>query len=209
MSSPIFTEERVSADKYVPVHKRSPSSTPSPMRQNPVSDSSRREFDHDWRLRRVLIRSPEIPALVYSIVELLDLSKSPLVQISLTSEEKQGIADVMAYIPQPQRRTKSRSPSPTNSKRPSSPTTKSKRISSPTKKANKTPTSETVSLPKPDTPLTPPCHVSSKRRPAETTSNANPDSGHQHHRSRHWGYTPSLHYNEDNWRAHPSLVIAV
>jgi hypothetical protein len=209
MSSLIATEERVSAGKYVPVHKRSPGSTSLSTRQTPVSDASkRRESIVTGDQLRVLIRSPEIPAPVYSIAELLELSKSPLVQTSLTSEEKQGIDDVMAYIPQPRRQTKSRSPSPTKSNSFSSPTTKSKRTSSPTKKAKQSPPSESVSLPKADTPSTPPRHRSSKRRPAEATPNTNPGSGHQHHRRKHWGYASSLHYNEDNWRVHPSAAIA-
>ena len=158
-------------------------------------------------LRRVLIWPPEIPAPVYSITELLELSKSPLVQTCLTSERKQGIADVMAYIPQPQTQTKSSSSFPTKSNRSPSPTTKPKRTSPPTKKTKKSPTSETVSLPKVDTPSTPPRHRSSKRRPAETNSNTDSDSGHQHHRRRHWGYAPSFHHNEDNWRVHPSVAI--
>lgn len=158
-------------------------------------------------LRLVLIRPPQTPAPVYSIAELLQLSKSPLVQTSLTSEQEAGIADVMAHIPQSQRRTKSRSPSPTESNRSSSPTTKSKKTSSPTKKAKNSPPAENLSLPKVDTPPTP-RRRSSKRRPAEPNSNANSDSGHQHHRRRQWGYAPSLHYNEDNWRAHPSAAIA-
>lgn len=53
MSSPTSIEKHISADRYVPVHKRSPSSTSLPMRQTPVSDANRRcEFDsvdRDWR----------------------------------------------------------------------------------------------------------------------------------------------------------------
>jgi len=188
MSSPIAITKRISAEKYVPVHKRSPSSTSS-MKQTPLSDANK--------------RPP-----VYSIAELLELSKSPLVQTSLVPEQKQGIVDVMAYIPASQRQTKSRSSSPTESNRSSSPTTKSNRTPSPTKKAKKSPTSETVSLPKTDTLPTPSRRRSSKRRVAETSSNANSDSGHPHHTTRHWGYAPSLHHNEDNWRAHPGVAIA-
>ena len=210
MSSSVAIPMNVTSEKYVPVHKRSPSSaSSSPVRQIPVSDANkRREFDSviTRDLRRVLIRSFEIPAPVYSIAELLQLSKSPLIQTSLTSERKQGIADVMAYIPQPQRQTNSRSPSPTKSGRSSSPTTKSKSGSSPTKKPKKSPVSETVSLPKADTP--PSRRRSSKRRPAETNTNTNSDSGRQHHRRRQWGYAPSFHHNEDDWRAHPSIAIA-
>ena len=155
----------------------------------------------------MLIRSLEIPAQVYSVTELLQISKSPLVQTSLTSERKQGIADVMSYIPQPQRQPKNGSPSPTKSSRSPSPTTtNSKRASSPTKKAKKSPAPETVSLPKVDTPPSS-RHRSSKRRSAETNTPTHSDSGRQHHR-RQWGYTPSFHYNEDNWRVHPSLAVA-
>jgi len=190
MSSPIAITRRISAEKYVPVHKRSPSSTSSPiMKQTPLSDANN--------------RPP-----VYSIAELLELSKSPLVQTSLVPEQKQGIVDVMAYIPASQRQTKSRSSSPTESNRSSSPTTEFKRIPSPAKKAKKSPPSETVSLPKTNTPRTPPRRRSSKRRVAETSSNANSDSGHQHHTTRHWGYAPSSHHNEDNWRAHSGVAVA-
>lgn len=161
-------------------------------------------------LRPILIRSPENPAPVYSIAELLELSNSPLVLTSLTSKQKQGVVDVMAYIPQTQRQTKSRSSSPAKSNRSPSPATKSTRTSPPIKKAKKSPLVETILLPKVDTPSTPPRHRSSKRRQAETNSNTNPDSLHQqHHRTRHWGYAPSFHHNEDNWRAHPSLAIEV
>jgi len=157
-------------------------------------------------LRRVLIRSLETPAPVYFIAELLQLSKSPLVQTSLTSEQRQRISDVMAYIPQPQRQTNSTSPSPTKSSRSPSPTTtESKGVSSPTKKAKKTPAPETLPLPKVDTPPSP-RRRSSKRRPAGTNTNAHPDSVQRHHR-RQWGYTPSFHYNEHDWRAHPSVAI--
>ena len=206
MSSPIATPKQVDSKKYVPVHKRSLSSTS-------VSDANkRREFNSvsDTRdaIGQVLIRSLEIPAPVYSIAELLQLSESPLVRTSLTSEQKQGIIDVMAYIPQPRRQMNSRSPSPAKSGRSSSPTaTKPKRASS-TKKAKKSPASETISLPKADTPPSP-RRRSSKRRPAEANTNTNTsaDSAHQHRR-RQWGYAPSLRHNEDNWRAHSSIAIA-
>ena len=207
MSSPIVTDQHVGAVKYVPVHMRSPSSTPSPMRQTPVSDANdRRKFVHGWRSRRVLMRSPEIPAPVYSIEELLDLSKSPLVQTSLTSEKKQEIADIMARIPRSKGQLKGRPSSPTKSKGSPSPTTKSNRTSSPTKKVNKSPLPENVSLPMADTPSILPRRISSKRRLAETTSNSNPDSGHQQRASGHWGYASSFHHNEANWRDHPSLA---
>jgi len=190
MSSPVAIPKRVSSGKYVPVHKRSSSPTSSsPTRQTLASDGNK--------------RPP-----VYSIAELLQIAKSPLVQTSLTSEQKQEIVDVMTYIPQPQRKANSRSPSPTKSGRSPSPTTtKSKRASSPTKKAKKSPAPEAVSLPKVDTPPSP-RRRSSKRRLAETNTNTNSDSAHQHRR-RQWGYATSFHHNEDNWRAHPSVAIAV
>lgn len=196
----------------MPVHKRSPSSTSSSLvSQTPVSDVyDRRKFDSfdvNRDLRRALIRSPETPVPVYAIAELLQLYKSPLVQTSLTSEQKQGIADVMAYVPQPQQRTKIRSPSPSKSSRSPSPTTQSKRASSPTKKAKKSPAPETVSVPNVDTPPSP-RHGPSKRRLIETDTNMHSYSGLQHHRRRQWGYAPSFHHNEDNWRAHSSVAVA-
>ncbi|KAF9652747.1 hypothetical protein BDM02DRAFT_3108850 [Thelephora ganbajun] len=189
MSSPVTIPKHVTSEKYVPVHKRSPSPiSTSPTRQVPAPDVNKRPS-------------------VYSITELLQLSKSPLVQTSLTSEQKQGIADVMVYIPQPQRQAKSRSPSPAKSSRSPSPTTtKSKRVSSPTKKAKRLPASETSPSPKVDTPPSP-RRKSSRRRPAETNTNTSSDSGHQYHRRKQWGYAPSFHHNEDNWRVHPSVAI--
>lgn len=189
MSSPISIAAPASAGKYVPVHKRPPSSTSSsPMRQTPVSDASKR---------------PPI----YSIGELLQLAKSPLVQTSLTPEQKQGVSDVMAYIPKSRQPGKSRSPSPTKPNEPHSPTTNSKRAPS-KRKAKRSPASETTSLPNVNTPPTP-RRRSSNRRPTETNSISNPnaDSSHQHHRKQQWGYAPSFHSNEDNWRAHPGVAI--
>lgn len=158
-------------------------------------------------LRQMLTRPPKIPAPVYSIAELLQLSKSPLVQTSLTSGQKQGVSDVMAYIPKSRQWAKSRSPSPTEPNEPHSPATKSKGASS-KRKAKRSPASETASLPNVNTPPTP-HRRSSKRRPTETNSNPNPDadSSHQHHRRRQWGYAPSFHNNEDNWRVHPSVAV--
>lgn len=160
----------------------------------------------------MLIRFIGTLAQVYSVAELLQLSKSPLVQTSLASEQKQGIIDVMSCIPhEPRRRAKNRSPSPTESGRSPSlslTTTKSRRPPSPTKKARKSPAPETVSLPKVDTPPSP--HPgSSKRRLVETNATTHSDSGRHHHGRRQWGYAPSSHHNEDNWRAHPSLAITV
>ena len=149
------------------------------------------------------MRSPEIPVPVYSVAELMQLSNSPLVLASLTSGQKQGIADVMAYIPPLQPRPKARPPSPTGSNRSSSPTT-----SASAKRAKKSPASETVSLPKVDTP---PRRRTSKRRPASAANanaNLDPDRDHPHHRRKQWGYASSFHHNEDNWRAHPSVAIA-